>query len=168
MVLRDSADGPRIYPASPELFGRLREIELEGDLVFLEIGIGPFSSDEGENRLDRATIVFAADAPPVGFVSLEEVDGAAHVVQLSVVPSVRRRGVGAALLRRAIDWAREEGYGAMTLTTFRDVPWNGPFYEQFGFQTCRDLTSGLARLRAHETAIGDDDFGPRVAMRLDL
>jgi hypothetical protein len=30
-------------------------------------------------------------------------------------------------------WAKENGYPAVTLRTFRDVPWNAPFYEHRGF-----------------------------------
>jgi hypothetical protein len=56
----------------------------------------------------------------------------------------------------------------MTLTTFRDVPWNGPYYAALGFEVIDDLSPELAAMREHERAIGDDDFGPRVAMRLAL
>ena len=65
-------------------------------------------------------------------------------------------------------WARSHGYGAVTLTTYRDVPWNAPFYERLGFSVLDELTPELAWIRDHEKAIGDDDFGPRLAMRRDL
>jgi hypothetical protein len=66
------------------------------------------------------------------------------------------------------DWAGANGYPAVTLTTFRDVPWNGPFYARLGFRVLDDLPAGLEAIRQHEKDIGDDDFGPRVAMRRDL
>ena len=31
------------------------------------------------------------------------------------------------------NWAAEHGYAAVTLSTFREVPWNGPFYRRHGF-----------------------------------
>lgn len=31
-------------------------------------------------------------------------------------------------------WAREAGYSKVTLSTFRHVPWNAPFYESKGFR----------------------------------
>jgi hypothetical protein len=37
-----------------------------------------------------------------------------------------------------------------------------------GFRVLGDLTPGLQAIRDHERAIGDDDLGPRVAMRRDL
>ena len=65
-------------------------------------------------------------------------------------------------------WATSEGFDAITLTTYRDVPWNGPFYESLGYVTIGDLTPELSAIREHERAIGDDDFGPRIVMRLAL
>jgi hypothetical protein len=66
------------------------------------------------------------------------------------------------------DWARYRGLPAVTLTTFRDVPWNGPFYAKLGFRELSELSPGLAAMREHERAIGDDDFGTRIAMREDI
>ena len=58
---------------------------------------------------------------------------------------------------------------AMTLATFRDVPWNGTLYRHLGFRFLDHDTLGpeLAAVRAHETAIGLDP-ATRVCMRLDL
>jgi GNAT superfamily N-acetyltransferase len=145
----------------------LREIEVASEQLFAEVGIGPFSQDE-EGSTERATIVFVTGDPPVGFASVEVVDGDAHLGQLSVLPSAARQGRGSALVGAVCDWASSQGYPAVTLTTFRDVPWNGPFYARLGFRALDELTPGLAAIRDHETAIGDDDFGPRIAMRKDL
>jgi GNAT superfamily N-acetyltransferase len=109
--------------------------------------------------------VFAVGEPAVGFVCLELVDGTAHVDQLSVLPEFGRRGIGRALLETAIGWAVSSGYGELTLTTYRDVPFNAPFYRTLGFEELTDLGPGLAAIRAHEREIGNDDFGPRIAMR---
>jgi hypothetical protein len=39
-------------------------------------------------------------------------------------------------------------YPAVTLTTFRDVPWNAPFYTRLGFSNAeRQATGGLAAKR---------------------
>jgi len=45
---------------------------------------------------------------------------------------------------------------------------NRPFYESLGFLVMDTLTPELIEIRQHERAIGDDDFGARVAMRLGL
>ena len=58
---------------------------------------------------------------------------------------------------------------AVTLTTFRDVPWNAPYYERCGFRTLTEaeLTPELAEVRARESEHGLDPE-TRVCMRLDL
>ena len=166
MTAGSPGEGIRI--AGPQEFGCLREIEEASDQLFAEAGIGPFH-DEGEPRhLERAAIVLVSGDPPVGFASVEIVDGAAHLSQLSVLPSASRRGRGSALLTAVCDWAAARGFGAVTLTTFRDVPWNGPFYARRGFLVLDDLTPQLAAIRHHEKAIGDDALGARVAMRKEL
>jgi GNAT superfamily N-acetyltransferase len=106
--------------------------------------------------------------PPVGFVCVELVGGIPHIWQLAVDPDHGRRGLGRALMKAACDWARSERFDAITLTTYRDVPWNGPFYESLGFVVLETFTPELIEIRQHEGAIGDDDFAPRVAMRLAL
>jgi hypothetical protein len=58
---------------------------------------------------------------------------------------------------------------AITLTTFRDVPWNAPPYEHLAFRIMSDDEVG-PELRAvcdAETAAGLDP-ATRVCMRLDL
>ena len=104
----------------------------------------------------------------MGFVSVDIVDGCAHIDQLSVLTDHGGRGIGRALLDEAVRWARASGLAAVTLTTFRDVPWNAPFYRRVGFEVVDDPTPGLAVVRAGERADGLDGFGPRVAMRLVL
>jgi len=161
------ADGPAaaVRPADPSEFDHLRRIWAASDRLLEEYGIGPFVEDESENHLPAAAAVFAVGEPAVGFVCLELVDGTAHVDQLSVLPEFGRRGIGRALLETAIGWAVSSGYGELTLTTYRDVPFNAPFYRTLGFEELTDLGPGLAAIRAHEREIGNDDFGPRIAMR---
>ncbi|HEY7915715.1 MAG TPA: GNAT family N-acetyltransferase [Acidimicrobiales bacterium] len=157
-----------IREARPEEFSRLREIEFEADGMFAEVGIGPFDNDESENHLAQASVVLAAEDPAVGFACVEIVDGAAHLWQLAVLPSQGRRGLGTALVTAVSDWAKAHGFHAVTLTTFRDVPWNGPFYQRLGFEVVDEPGPGLAAIRVDERAGGDDDFGPRIAMRKEL
>jgi len=156
---------PAVRPADPVEFERLRWIEFESDRLYLDVGIGPFSEDETANHLPVAAAVFAVGEPAVGFVSLEIVDGVAHVDQVSVLPDHGRRGLGRALLEAAVGWAAASGYPALTLITYRDVPWNAPFYRTLGFEEVTDLSPGLAAIRSHEEDAGLDSFGPRLAMR---
>ena len=132
------------------------------------MGIGPFTDEDGEGRLGQAALVLVTGDPPVGFVCVGLVDRTPHIWQLSVHPGHARQGLGRALMEAACDWARAERFEAITLTTYRDVPWNGPFYESLGFVNVDPSTPELRAVREHERAIGDDAFGPRVAMRRAL
>jgi len=72
---------------------------------------------------------------PVGFVWLDADvgEGAIGIAEIDVLPSHGRRGIGAALLEHACDWARAAGYRRVDLGTLADVPWNAPFYARHGF-----------------------------------
>ena len=157
-----------VRSADPSEFAHLRWIEFESDRLLEEFGMGPFVDDEVENHLPVAAAVFAVGEPAVGFVCLSIVDGAAHVDQVSVLPEHGRRGIGRALLETAIGWAASSGHAELTLTTYRDVPFNAPFYRTLGFVDATDLGPGLSAIRDHERAVGLDGHGPRVAMRRRL
>jgi GNAT superfamily N-acetyltransferase len=157
-----------VRTAVPEEFPHLRRLEFEADLLFETVGIGPFANSDEEDHLAKAAIVLATGTPAVGFASIEIVDGLAHLWQLSVHPAVARQGHGRALVDATCAWARANGYPAVTLTTFRDVPWNGPFYARLGFEPIRRLTPGLRAIREHERPLGDDDFGVRIVMRREV
>ena len=83
---------------------------------------------------------------------------------MSVHPRHARRGIGSGLIERAASWARGRGLRALTLTTYVEVPWNGPYYERLGFRYLAPVeeTTGLRALRAHEREHGLDAW-PRPA-----
>jgi GNAT superfamily N-acetyltransferase len=172
-VLGHGFDGPPAAAveiravARAELPG-LAEIDRRSETVFRMAGYElpelPFDAD----ALGRARAVFVAGRPPVGFVWIDEVDGLAHVAEIAVIPKWMRQGIGGRLLERACEWAGRHGYPAITLTTYADVAWNGPYYASRGFVEISELTAGLAGIREHERGAGLDAVGRRVAMRREL
>jgi GNAT superfamily N-acetyltransferase len=71
---------------------------------------------------------------PVGFALVEMLaDDLPHLEEIDVEPIHGRRGLGTALVRAVCEWATVSGYTMLTLTTFRSVPWNYPFYASLGF-----------------------------------
>jgi GNAT superfamily N-acetyltransferase len=82
----------------------------------------------------------------VGLAQVVLLDGLAHLDELDVVPEHGRKGAGSRLVQAVCDWAREAGYPKVTLSTFRDVPWNRPFYESRGFQVVEPAALGLQHL----------------------
>ena len=76
----------------------------------------PWDADVMESFL-RASGAFAllAGSPAAGFVLGRRIAGEAEILTLAVDPPHRRRGVGAALLAGAVDFAREACAQAMFL-----------------------------------------------------
>jgi len=75
---------------------------------------------------------------PAGFLASQPFKRELHVWELSVHPDHQRRGIGAGLMRACMIDARNSGFAAITLTTFRDIAWNGPFYARLGFEEVRE------------------------------
>ncbi|MCQ1995168.1 GNAT family N-acetyltransferase [Arthrobacter sp. zg-Y1171] len=134
----------------------------------LPAGSGKLPPPATVPELAASLHILVAGNPPVGFARLKEVDGQAHLEQLSVHPGAAGAGVGRALVEAALGWARQRGYTSMTLCTFAEVPFNAPFYASCGFEIVTHPVGGLAALRTHERQLGLDALGERVAMRRDL
>jgi ribosomal protein S18 acetylase RimI-like enzyme len=130
----------------------------------------PFTASELQAYVDAGRAWVATDAGRiVGFVVVELVDGAAHVEEIAVAPGSGRRGHGAALMGEVDRWAGSEGLRAISLRTFRDVGWNGPWYRRLGFRVLGDaeLGPGLRSRREAESARGLP-AELRVAMRREV
>jgi GNAT superfamily N-acetyltransferase len=156
---------PEIRAASRVDLRDLPEIDKRAEAVFRAAGYDLPELPMLPDDIERATAVFVAGRPPVGFVLIQVVDGLAHIDELAVIPRWMRQGIGSALLERACEWARRKGYPAITLTTYADVPWNAPFYRRHGFVELDELTPGLVALRTEEAELGLDAVGRRIVMR---
>lgn len=168
---------PPIRVATADDLPVLQEIERAAGKPFAEIGMTLVADDEppalelldAYREAGRCWVWFDDTDRPVGYLVADIVDDGVHLEQASVHPDHARRGIGGKLFEHAAVWARDAGYERLTLTTFRDVPWNAPYYTRLGFRIVpdRDLSPELARLRAEEDARGLDEW-PRVVMQRDL
>jgi len=132
--------GVVIRLARAEEILRIREIEDEAGRMFLGSGLidesldGSFPLDEMERLIAKGQVwVACLDDTPVGMAIASVRDGLVHLEEMDVLPEHGRLGIGGRLLETVCDWARDMGHKAVTLSTFRDVPWNGPFYRKHGF-----------------------------------
>ncbi|WP_372053984.1 GNAT family N-acetyltransferase [Tistrella mobilis] len=165
-----AADALLIRPARPDEAAVLAAIEDAAAVQFVRIGmdLGATASDPAmlAARAAEGSVLTASLAGrPVGFAILTTVDGNAHLAELDVAPDVQRRGIGRRLIEAVADRARAAGHSGLTLTTFRDVPWNGPWYRRLGFTELPAEAQGpaLRQIRAAE-ARRIDPLGPRIAM----
>ena len=108
-----------------------------------------------------------ANDQPVGFILAELHVSSLFIVELSVHLDWQGKGIGRRLIACVADQARKRGLASLTLTTFRDVPWNAPFYARLGFEMITTLTPELREKREEETAHGLA-YDARCAMRLPL
>ena len=111
--------------------------------------------------------VALAGTVPVGFAHIELLEPhVAHLEEIDVHPDHGRRGLGRRLVMAICEWAASKSYQAVTLTTFRDVPWNMPFYARLGFEVISpdELSPALRSVVGDETRRGLDPAS-RVAMQ---
>jgi N-acetylglutamate synthase-like GNAT family acetyltransferase len=83
-----------------------------------------------------------------------------------VHPEHQGHGIGRELIAYVDRWAAGQQIPALTLSTFRSLPWNGPYYARLGFSEVpeTELTPGLVRIQAAEAAFGLDP-AERIFMR---
>jgi ribosomal protein S18 acetylase RimI-like enzyme len=166
-----------IRPATKQDLPTLQHIERAAGKWFADIGMTFVAEDDPPTietltefmNNGRAWVYTDENDHPVAYLLAEVVDGNAHLEQVSVHPDHARRRLGKALLDHMIDWAREQQLPAVTLTTYTEVQWNGPYYERNGFRYLADaeLTPGLRKIRTAEAAHGLDRW-PRACMRREL
>jgi ribosomal protein S18 acetylase RimI-like enzyme len=106
---------------------------------------------------------------PWAYLIAAIVDGNAYIEQVTVHPNFAHRRIGWALIESLMQWAKQRRLPAVTLTTYTEVKWNGPYYERQGFRRLDDgeLTAGLRKIRTAEIARGLDQW-PRACMRFEL
>lgn len=164
---------PPIRRATEHELPVLQDIERAAGQPFADIGMSLVADDEPPTIAELRTYLDAARCwvyvdeknYPIGYLVAAEVDDGLHIEQVSVHPDAARRGVGRALIDHAAAGARDRGCAALTLTTFREVPWNAPYYERLGFEIVDDtrLTPELGAILADERARGIGQW-PRIAM----
>jgi GNAT superfamily N-acetyltransferase len=162
-----------ITTARPQDISRLPAIELAAARLLaghapesvLTETTAPHVLQEAQ-RLGRLWVALA-DGVAVGFAHVEVIErDAAHLEEIDVDPAHGRQGLGTRLVMQVCEWAARTGYAAVTLTTFRHVAWNMPFYARLGFEVVpqAQLSAPLRAIVDDETRRGLDP-ARRVVMR---
>ena len=92
-----------------------------------------------------------------------------YIEQVDVLPAFERQRIGATLINAVASQARAIGLLGLTLSTFRAIPWNAPYYRRLGFADIEDsaLTPDLTAIRREHQARGLDESA-RVFMARTL
>lgn len=165
---------------------RLNVIEEAASTLFtdtkfaLEIDQEPLSLDLLQEQQQAGLIWVATDEQnyPVGFVVAMRMEHGfqsplnspvLHLHELSVDTEHTRQGLGTRLTRQVIQHAKDSGYSRVTLSTFRDIPWNAPFYKRLGFREMKwsEMGTDLLRVRVKEKQVGLP-MTERILMVLEL
>ena len=141
----------------------ISQIELNAGVLFKTVGLNDLSGDVTDAafvrsiiRTDGALVAVTEQDVAIGFALSFLLDGALHLHEMSVDPGHGRKGLGGRLLEGIDDLANAKGCRHTTLSTFKDVPWNAPFYQRHGytFVDPHDWTPGFFLLREHEEMAG--------------
>ncbi|KAK3683067.1 hypothetical protein LTR37_020605 [Vermiconidia calcicola] len=137
-----------IRRASSADITRIGAISLSATKKFSSI---PALADLGQDEEEPATIqkwlslgrIYLAgeeEGKPLGFLAACPMDDVLYIAEISTHGSSQGQGVGSALLDAVLQWAKNRAAQDSTstervsLTTYADVPWNGPWYRKRGFK----------------------------------
>lgn len=165
----------RIRPARPADLPLLPAIERAASELFRQTAYAHLvGSDDATRSFPHQpnyltwVAVDATDAP-IGLAIARPLANSLHLQELDVHPNHSRRGLGRRLITAVADYAQSHGYTALTLTTFRSIPWNAPYYNRLGFRTLEpdELPPDLQAIYQSEIEHGLP-MGDRVCMRREL
>ncbi|MGD1878530.1 MAG: GNAT family N-acetyltransferase [Kiloniellaceae bacterium] len=157
---------------------RLAAVEVAAAARFADIGLPRIArgrpTSEAEYRAavaaGRLWVVEDAAETVVGLAIADRVDGEGYLAEIAVHPDHAGRRLAARMIKAVAAWAAEQGYRSLSLTTFRDVPWNRPYYLRLGFSVVEEAEAGpeLRAIRAGERKRGLDKLSPRLCMRRNI
>jgi GNAT superfamily N-acetyltransferase len=155
---------PDIERSSGEIFRQSPGLEWIAD--------DTVQSQEQHRALIADGIALVAEVQGAGlaaFLNGEVAPDALHIWQITVHRDQQRQGIGRTLIEAAQQLAIDRGITALTLTTFRNVPWNEPYYRRLGFVTLDsvELNPRLEAILRSEGQAGMP-IAQRCAMRKSL
>ncbi|HDV6329358.1 TPA: GNAT family N-acetyltransferase [Burkholderia cenocepacia] len=164
-----------IRPATREDAAAMAAVEVAAAQRFREIGMTDIADGEPTDaaavlvRIDdgRAYVAVDPQGTCVGFAFYRLLDAQRlYLEELDVAPSHAGQRIGARLIEQVIARAAREHVEQVVLSTFRDAPWNAPYYARLGFRIIDDTAfdDALRAIRAHHVALGLDET-QRVFMR---
>jgi GNAT superfamily N-acetyltransferase len=161
--MRNLESGYTIRSAQVEELTLLAHIEQAAATLFLDtpyaflVDAEPLPLEFVRQRFQAGQVwVAVAEQVVIGYAITREVDETLYLQEIDVEPKHCRRGIGTALIATIRAWAQLSDYSVLSLSTFRDIPWNAPFYAKLGFRILdeSELIAGFQEIRQQELAAG--------------
>lgn len=139
MSRKDLPSGYRFIDFAQSLIDDLVALDFRAAQRFAEHGF-PYLAAEPMDRkhwsqryLKGDIWVVADDSGPVGYAVGRNLGDLYWLQEVSVDPQHGQKGIGTALVEKTIGQAHWAFHSAIGLSTFRDIPFNAPFYSKLGF-----------------------------------
>ena len=164
-----------LRPARLADIPRMQEIEDDAGELFAGWNLVNFEdlatvgmSDHVEAIEAGLSIIADVDGRAVGFAMGALYSEDAYLHELDVERAGQRKGLGAALVWAFVKAARDKGARTVYLSTFREPPWNAPFYARLGFREVKreDYLPWMRAIEIQQALFLD--LSTRVFMRMDL
>lgn len=166
MSMRRLPEGYSISGVAADEIPALIAIDLAASQLFAGTGLLPDAelldhvpADVFETAILGGHLFVARDRKGVaaGFVLTSLRGDTLYLDQVSVHPERGRQGLGAALIRRVFEDAGDRGLKTVTLSTFRHLPWNAPFYRKLGFRELarKQMTGWMLEIEARQAEVMD-------------
>ncbi len=101
----------------------------------------------------------------IGFALIEKMKHGVHLHEIDVLPDYGRNGVGTALVKKVGEWAMDNMCSTITLTTYKDILWNAPFYRSLGFY---DLSINEMPDQLYKIFISENENGLLIEERVAM
>lgn len=154
-----------VRPGRPDELPRLIAISRAADALFASHGFDVTTGNT--DVIAGAARVLVIGDPALGYAAVDSLDSLAHLSEIAVDPAAGRQGLGTRLLMATCEAMAATGYRALTLTTFRDLPFNAPWYARHGFRELPPAAWG-PQLRAQSASELGLQAQPRIVMLRDL
>lgn len=140
IALRREEAGDRAFAGTLYAANRMHELALapwppaaKADFLAAQFDAQSRHLVQAWPRADRFTVIDGAARTPVGRLYVARAPQAWHLVEIGLLPSVQRRGIGAALVRAVQAAAASAGAKILDLEVARDNLRAASLYARLGF-----------------------------------
>ena len=155
--MRRLPDDYSITRAARDEIPALIRVDLAASTLFAETGLLPEEAlhdhvpqEVFEQAIANDDLLVARDRKgrAVGFALTSQRGGTLYLDQISVNPDHGRKGLGRALISRLASEAKARKLKCITLSTFRDLAWNGPGFREIAATKKADWMVDLEKVQA--------------------